>query len=77
MVNVAIMGHGVVGSGVAEILINYKERVSAKAKNEINVKYILDLRDFDSRHYSDKFIKDFNIILNDPELIKFNTASSG
>ena len=68
MVNVAIMGHGVVGSGVAEILINYKERVSAKAKNEINVKYILDLRDFDSLHYSDKFIKDFNIILNDPEV---------
>ena len=68
MVNVAIMGHGVVGSGVAEILINYKERVSAKAKNEINVKYILDLRDFDSLPYSDKFIKDFNIILNDPEV---------
>lgn len=68
MVNVAIMGHGVVGSGVAEILINHKERVSAKAKSEINVKYILDLRDFDGLDYSDKFIKDFNIILNDPEI---------
>ena len=41
MINVAIMGHGVVGSGVAEILINYKDRVSSKAKDEINVKYIL------------------------------------
>ncbi len=68
MVNVAIMGHGVVGSGVAEILINHRERVSQKAKNEINVKYILDLRDFDELDYSDKFIKDFNIILNDPEV---------
>ncbi len=68
MVNIAIMGHGVVGSGVAEILINHRKRVSQKAKNDINVKYILDLRDFDGLNYSDKFIKDFNIILNDPEV---------
>ena len=68
MINVAIMGHGVVGSGVAEILYNYKERVAQKAQDEINVKYILDLRDFECLEYSDKFIKDFNIILNDPEI---------
>ncbi len=68
MINVAIMGHGVVGSGVAEILINHRERVSEKAKNDINVKYILDLRDFKELEYSKKFIKDFNIILNDPEV---------
>lgn len=68
MINVAIMGHGVVGSGVAEILINHKDRVSEKAKNEINVKYILDLRDFDGLPYSDKFVKDFNVIVNDPEV---------
>lgn len=68
MVNIAIMGHGVVGSGVAEILINHRNRVSEKAKSDINVKYILDLRDFDGLDYSDKFIKDFNIILNDPDV---------
>ncbi len=68
MVNVAIMGHGVVGSGVAEILINRREHVSAKAKQDINVKYILDLRDFKDTSYSDKFIKDFNLILNDPDI---------
>ncbi len=68
MINVAIMGHGVVGSGVAEILINHRERVSEKAKRDINVKYILDLRDFDSLPYSDKFTKDFNLILNDPDI---------
>jgi len=68
MINAAIMGHGVVGSGVAEILINYPDRIKEKVKDEINVKYILDLRDFDSLSYSDKFIKDFNIILNDPEV---------
>lgn len=68
MVSVAIMGHGVVGSGVAEILINHNERISNRVKNDVNVKYILDLRDFDGLSYSDKFIKDFEIILNDCEV---------
>ena len=68
MVNVAIMGHGVVGSGVAEILINHRDRMSKAVKTEVNVKYILDLRDFDGLSYSDKFIKDFEIILNDNDV---------
>lgn len=68
MINVAIMGHGVVGSGVAEILINHSERITAKAHTEINVKYILDLRDFPDLSYSEKFIKDFNTILDDDSI---------
>ncbi len=64
MINIAIMGHGVVGSGVAEILINSNERIAKRVKKDINVKYILDLRDFDV-FYKDKFTKDFNDILND------------
>ena len=68
MINVAIMGHGVVGSGVAEILHNHAQRVADKAKEYINVKYILDLRDFDGLPYSDRFIKDFNVIVNDPDV---------
>lgn len=65
MIDIAIMGHGVVGSGVAEILINCSDRITQKAKNEINVKYILDLREFEALPYSDKFTKDFNKILED------------
>lgn len=65
MINVAIMGHGVVGSGTAEILINHPERAEKAAHTAVNVKYILDLRDFPGLSYSDKFVKDFNIILND------------
>ena len=68
MIDVAIMGHGVVGSGVAEILINFPERMSQKVKDELNVKYILDLRDFENLSYSDKFTKDFNEILNDKDV---------
>ena len=68
MIDIAIMGHGVVGSGVAEILINHNDRISSKVKTQINVKYILDLREFNDLTYSEKFIKDFNIILNDKDI---------
>ena len=63
--NVAIMGHGVVGSGVAEILINSNALISERIKDDINVKYILDLREFPNLSYSDKFTKNFRDILND------------
>ena len=63
------MGHGVVGSGVAEVLLKNNEHIAKKAKNEIQIKYILDLRDFPGLSYSDLFTKDFNVILNDPEVL--------
>lgn len=46
MVNVAILGFGVVGSGVAEVLTQNKKIIEDKTQTEINIKYILDLRDF-------------------------------
>ena len=67
-VNVAVMGHGVVGSGVVEVLLAHEENIALKAKNKINVKYILDLRDFPGLDYSDRFIKDFNLILKDESI---------
>ena len=63
--NIAIMGHGVVGSGVAEILIYHKDRIDTRVKDDIFVKYILDLREFNDLPYSDKFTKNFEDILND------------
>ena len=68
MVDVAIIGHGVVGSGVAEIIINHNELISQKAKRNINLKYILDIREFEGLPYSDKFVKDFDTILNDDDV---------
>lgn len=67
-VNVAVMGHGVVGSGVVEVLIEHEKNISVKAKSGINVKYILDLRDFPGLDYSDRFIKDFDLILKDESI---------
>lgn len=65
MINVAIMGHGVVGSGVAEVLISHKNTVDQKAKQDIRVNHILDLRDFPGLPYSNLFTKNFEDIVND------------
>lgn len=66
MVNVAILGFGTVGSGVAEVLTGHEDSISLKVHDFINLKYILDVRDFSDSPFADKFIKDFSIIENDP-----------
>ena len=68
MVQVAVMGHGVVGSGVVEVLTKHAENIAKRAKEEICVKKILDLREFPDSPYADKFTKSFDEILNDPEI---------
>ncbi|MCR5255783.1 MAG: homoserine dehydrogenase [Acetatifactor sp.] len=68
MINVAVLGYGTVGSGVVEVIEENKETVNKKSAAELNVKYILDLRDFPGDPYENKVIHDFNIILNDPEV---------
>ena len=68
MAGVAIMGYGVVGSGVAEIIAKHPQMLSARAGQDIYLKYILDVRDFPDSPFADKMIKDFSIIENDPEV---------
>ena len=68
MVNVAILGFGVVGSGVAEVLTQNKSIIEKKLDREVNIKYILDLREFPGNPFEGKIVHDFNIILNDPEV---------
>lgn len=68
MLKVAVIGHGVVGSGVSEILINTKKQLSEKIGEDVQLKYVLDIRDFDSVSYKDLFIKDFSVIENDDEI---------
>ncbi len=65
MVNIAIMGHGFIGSGVVEVLTKNREHIAAKAKEDINIKYILDIREFSELPYADKFIRDFETIERD------------
>ena len=68
MVNIAVLGFGVVGSGVVELCESNADKISAAAGNDVYVKYILDLRDFPDSPYKDRIVKDFEVILNDPEV---------
>ncbi len=68
MVQVAIMGYGVVGSGVAEIITTHKKKLFASLGEEVYIKKILDLREFPDSPLSDRFTKNFNDILNDAEI---------
>lgn len=68
MAKIAVLGFGVVGSGVVELIEMNQDKIVASAGEEVIVKYILDLRDFPDSPYRDRLVKDFNIILNDPEV---------
>lgn len=68
MIKVAVLGYGTIGSGVVEILENKKNYVTKQAGDEIQVKYVLDLRDFPGSPIEDILVHDFNIILQDPEV---------
>lgn len=68
MIQVAVMGYGTVGSGVVEVIEKNKEEINKKSGEDINIKYILDLRDFPEDPYADKVVHDVELILNDPEV---------
>ena len=68
MVNVAILGFGTVGSGVAEVLTTNGGLIDHRVDDLVRLKYILDVRDFPDSPYAGLFVKDFSVIENDPEL---------
>ena len=68
MIQVAVLGYGTVGSGVVEVIEKNKEEINKKSGEELNIKYILDLRDFPGDPYEDKVVHDVNRILDDPQV---------
>lgn len=68
MVNVAVLGFGTVGSGVAEVLTGHENSIAQKTDDLVKLKYILDVRDFPNSPFSDLFVKDFSVIESDPEV---------
>ena len=68
MTNIAILGFGVVGGGVADLLTENKKETELFGKDEINIKYILDLRDFPASPFGDRVLHDFGVILADKEI---------
>ena len=68
MIQIALLGFGIVGSGTAEVLTENKKLIEARLGCEYNIKYILDLRDFPESPFGSLVVHDFNTILNDPEV---------
>lgn len=68
MVNIAVMGYGTVGSGVVEVINTNGARINQRIGDELNIKYVLDLRDFPGDPVQEKIVHDFDVIVNDPEV---------
>lgn len=68
MINVAILGFGTVGSGVAEVLTENRELISSRVGQEVRLRYIVDIRDFPGSPYAPLFQKDFSVVEQDPKV---------
>lgn len=68
MVNIAVMGYGTVGSGVVEVINTNGARINQRIGDELNIKYVLDLREFPGDPIQEKLVHDFDTIVNDPEV---------
>lgn len=62
------MGYGTVGSGVVEVINTNGARINQRIGDELNIKYVLDLRDFPGDPVQEKIVHDFDVIVNDPEV---------
>ena len=65
---IAVMGYGTIGSGVVDVLRINKEKIAQRAGEEIEVKYILDLRDFPGDPMENAIVHDYQVIVDDPEI---------
>ncbi len=76
MVYAAVLGYGTVGSGVVEILERNREIIKKRVGEEIKVKYVLDLRDFEGQPVQELIVHDFDLILKDDD-VKIIAESMG
>jgi len=68
MLHIAILGFGNIGSGTADVFIENAGVISKKTGDTVNIKYILDIREIKNHPLSDRQVKDFDVILNDPDI---------
>ena len=68
MINIAVLGYGTVGSGVVEVINTNHESINKRAGDEINIKYVLDLRDFPGDQVEKVLLHDYEVIVNDQEV---------
>lgn len=77
MAKIAVLGFGVVGSGTVELFYKNKSKIIEKAGKDLDIKHILDLRDFPGSPFEGKFTKDINDIFNDDEVTLVAEAMGG
>ena len=65
---IAVMGYGTIGSGVVDVLRINKDKIAQRAGEPVEVKYILDLRDFPGDPMEELIVHDYKTIANDPEI---------
>ena len=68
MINIAVLGYGTVGSGVVEVINTNHKSINKRAGDEINIKYVLDRRDFPEDPVQDVLVHDYEVIAADPEV---------
>lgn len=68
MINIAILGFGLIGSGVASVFFENESVIEKKVGDKINIKYILDLRKIENHKLSERLVSDYSLIVNDPEI---------
>lgn len=68
MINIAVLGYGTVGSGVVEVINTNHDSINKKAGEEINIKYVLDLRNFPGDPIQEKIVHDYEVVINDPDI---------
>ncbi|MDO5589831.1 MAG: homoserine dehydrogenase [Lachnospiraceae bacterium] len=68
MVNIAVLGYGTVGSGVVEVINTNGKGINQRVGDEIQVKYVLDLKDFPDDPVQEKIVHDFETIIQDEDV---------
>lgn len=68
MINAAVFGYGTVGSGTVQVIMDNNDVISKRIGEKIDVKAILDLREFPGDKYESRIVHDVNVIINDPEI---------
>ncbi len=68
MIKIAVMGYGTIGSGVVKVLETNQDSICKKIGEGVEVKYILDLRDFEGDPVQSKVVHDYQTIAQDPEV---------
>ncbi|MCR5418772.1 MAG: homoserine dehydrogenase [Lachnospiraceae bacterium] len=77
MVKAAVLGYGTVGSGIVEVIKTNQKLIDQRAGEQVDIKYILDLRDFPGDPYENLVVHDVQVILQDPEIRVIAEAMGG